>query len=366
MQHAHAVVVVTVATACGATTPRYDTTQPVTPKAAPPVAPGKVALHLRPLPWWTAIPAGDWFPLGLPTSERAPPRGAVVGDLRSIDVELDESSYQALRCAWLFAPGGKRGCGGERRTAAIDATVPMVSDVLQSLRERAGEVGATGVRDVRCFADARGEGRLWCEGTAVRDAAADVTVTSAPGARRTPSDDGLIAVAPLPAPSPTEAFDDATAGGALDVLRPGKLSVHGAFTASMRGGDPVLGQDIGLRYGALGTAIRVLKFGGDSQVMGVGLVAELQHRPSRSPVELLVGGSAMVAAPNGATNPAFEGLLGAHVGATKQLTYRIRGVAQPYISLRAGALRTSKAPTDGGSKVAPMVELHLGLSTPRR
>jgi hypothetical protein len=139
-------------------------------------------------------------------------------------------------------------------------------------------------------------------------------------------------VAPLPAPSPTEAFDDATAGGALDVLRPGKLSVHGAFTASMRGGDPVLGQDIGLRYGALGTAIRVLKFGGDSQVMGVGLVAELQHRPSRSPVELLVGGSAMVAAPNGATNPAFEGLLGAHVGATKQLTYRIRGVAQPYIS----------------------------------
>jgi hypothetical protein len=78
--------------------------------------------------------------------------------------------------------------------------------------------------------------------------------------------------------------------------------------------------------------------------------------------DLLLGASAVATAQNGATNPGFDGLYQGFGGIAYQtnMSLRLFGGGQPFLQLRAGTAY------EGGAvqRASPIVELHLGLSSP--
>lgn len=79
--------------------------------------------------------------------------------------------------------------------------------------------------------------------------------------------------------------------------------------------------------------------------------------------DLIAGGAALATAPNNSTNPDVDSIYQGFVGIAYQTPWQwlANAHAQPFIQLRVGAARGSAL--DG---TAPLVELHLGLSTPER
>jgi hypothetical protein len=97
-------------------------------------------------------------------------------------------------------------------------------------------------------------------------------------------------------------------------------------------------------------------------LVGIGFTALARVAIKDSRADMLVGASALAAAQNGATNPDFDGLYHGFVGLAYQTDWRIQGVAQPFVQLRAGVAHGTAI----ASQTLPMIELHLGLSTPEK
>lgn len=338
--------------------PRYWKTHPapLTP-VGPPRRTEDVRIAMKELPWWTVSDGGTQrFILGFDETAAGTLPGRVVGPVRSRNVALTEEVFVAMRCGWQIAMGTPDGCPMSReqgQTLAREA----ITEARAELRAKAGDAGATGVRDVRCFAEARpsdaGEPghldrQVWCEGTAVvTESLSNLAADADPGA--------AAAVDP-----------------AAPVEQPVTMATRFALVAdgsvAMLGEKPVVGSTLGLRYRPLELGFYILdlqrtsiapKEGG---LVGLGITALARFAIKGSRADALVGGSALAAAQNGATNPDFDGLYNGFVGIAYQSPWRIQGVAQPFVQLRAGAAYGTAL----AQKAMPMVELHLGLSTPER
>jgi hypothetical protein len=301
-----------------------------------------VQLELRALPWWTEAGGPEAFILGFPAPTRDPTSGRKLGAVRSDDVPLSDPVYRAIRCAWMIVPvGDPRPCEGDR-AIAIEESHAAIAEVHAQLRARAGDAGASGVGDVRCFAEhapAAGTARLWCEGTAL----------SVAEDSRAPS--------VTPRGLQPAGYEQTLVGTRLVLFADG--------SAGMRGGAPYLGSSFGLRYRPLELGLAVLSFDPSqdqprTRRIGLGATLLVRHPIARSRADALAGVTALAVAPNGATNPDFDGLYHGFVGVAYQTSWRLMGVAQPFAQLRLGAARGTGFPT------APMLELHLGLSTPER
>ena len=168
---------------------------------------------------------------------------------------------------------------------------------------------------------------MWCEGTAI--AVTGVSAPKEPGTR-------FLVVA------------DASVGALGD--------------------QPVVGTTLGVRYRPLEFGFYIADLSRESfapQDNGlVGLGGTLLGRIAlgRSRADAIAGATAAVVLQNGATNPAVDPLYYGFAGIAYQSPWRIGGYAQPFVQLRAGAART----TGMDAKTLPMLELHLGLTTPER
>lgn len=320
---------------------------PVTQVGAPRPAEA-VWAEMRPLPWWTVAGTEERFILAF--DETAPPAraGRRLGPVRSRDVVLDADQFEAVRCAWMIVPMGEpRPCASTTRAAAMVQAHDPVTAARTDLRAAAGAVGADGVTDIRCFAEARQvmasgrerrPSRLWCEGRAVVGAAAPA------------SEDPAAPVAHAPRTPPSRFV--LAADGSVGAL--GRAPVV-ASTLSLRF-SPI---EVGLVVADLQRETLAPQPGG---LVGLGVTALGRHAIAGSRVDALVGVSAMAVAINGSTNPDFDGHYQGFVGLAYQSTWRLGGVAQPFVQLRAGVARGAKV----APALQPLLELHLGLSTPER
>lgn len=319
-------LVLGVLAACGGAPQFAHTTPPALPAAAVPAPAAHVRLELRSTPWWTAVGDDARFLLGMPAAPVATP-GRTLGAIRSADVSLDDAGLAAAACAWSLA--GDRPCSGPR-IDAMAAVHDPIERALDELRARAGAAGANLAGDVRCFA-ARAPGHLWCEGVA-RVAAQD------PGGLE---DDPAAPTADPP------------------LLAPTRLALVADGSVAMAGRVPVIGSSVGLRYHPLELTFDVLDLSHDGTTRGlVGVGGTAMARIAlRRQLDAIAGGSAAAVAPNGSVNPTFTGRYAAFGGLSYQSSWRFRGIAQPWIELRAGAVRAAGA-------TSPMIGVHLGLSTP--
>lgn len=332
--------------------PRFDLAgPPPLLSVAPTISADAVRIELNRNPWWTSAGTETDFILGLPAPDTDATRGRVLGDLRSHNIGLSVEDLADLRCAWQIVPVGQsRPCQGPR-DAAITAVTPLVDRALGQLRDQAGRAGVPVVRDVRCFAkrDPRclptgsgqdcdwADARMWCEGHAL-----------------------------APASSAVPFGDERPA--ALDEVPSSRLALVAAASAGGSGPAWFSGADLGLRFRPLELDFHVLDFHHTMHANRVGFGGDLigRLRLGGSSADVLAGMSATAAAQNGATNPKFDGLFGAFAGVGYQTrTKWFFDVAQPYISLRGGVVR-GDVDGDGAIRWSPMIELHVGLSTPER
>jgi hypothetical protein len=312
---------------------------------------------MRQLPWWTVSDGGSQhFILGFDETAAGTLPGRVVGPVRSRNVALTEEVFVAMRCGWQIAMGKPEGCQMSReqgQTLAREA----ITEARAELQAKAGDAGATGVRDVRCFAEARlsdaGEPghmdrQVWCEGTAV--VSETLSNTS-----------GVAAADAAPVVDPTQPVDQPVTPATRFAL-----VADGSF--AMLGNKPVVGSTLGLRYRPFELGFYILDLQRTSLapmeggLVGIGFTALARFAIKGSRADALVGGSALAAAQNGAVNPDFDGLYNGFVGIAYQSSWRIQGVAQPFVQLRAGVAHGTAI----ASQTLPMVELHLGLSTPEK
>lgn len=275
--------------------------------------------------------------LGFDEPGTPPIRGRVLGDLRSADLPIDDL-YGALQCAWQIVPmGDPRPCHGMTRNDAMAAVRESIDHVRNDLRQRAAAIGADVVADIRCFAEAR-PARLWCEGIA-KSATASAASEHDPAA-------------------PIE-YAPRTPGARFTVLGDGSVGTLGKQV--------VVGTMLGIRYRPVELGLYILDLSRNSLApketgrVGLGGTALLRKALRRSRADALVGVSALATLQNGATNPSADSLYHGFLGFAYQSSWRISGVAQPFAQLRVGAARGSEI-----DKTLPMLELHLGLSTPER
>jgi hypothetical protein len=345
-------IVVAACVGCaGPGAPRYHGTAPsALPASVSPRASSEVRLELAALPWWTGAGTPDRFILGFDDPRTTPTPGTRLGPVRSRDIVLAPPDLAAVRCAWMIVPmGDGRLCHDTTRAEAAQQVRGAIEQAHDDLRARTGAAGADVVGNVRCFAardDAR-DARLWCEGVAIATTAS------------------------RPDPHPSGA-------GELDVptgaVVPSRFVLAADGSIGMLGGRAIVGASIGLRYrvGELAFYMLDLDRGSvlpqDGGVVGLGLTALGRLALGRSRADAIAGVSAVAVAINGSTNPDFDGLYHTFVGVAYQSPWRIGGAAQPFAQLRAGVARGSAiarlATTE--SQVVPMLELHVGLSTPER
>jgi hypothetical protein len=308
----------------------YERKPPALTPVAPPVARDEVRIAVKELPWWTTVENGREYILELGDPDTAL-LGTAIGPVRSSDVLLARDAHQAVRCAFqLVAMGDPRPCPGDR-DAATEIAQPFLDRALADMRGKAGDAGADGVRDVRCYTSANPKDRasdfLWCEGTAIAIVA--VTTPEPPGTR-------LLVVA------------DASVGALGD--------------------QPVVGTTVGLRY-------RPLEFGfyiadlsrytlapTENGIIGLGGTLLGRFAIGRSRADVIAGATAAVLARNNSMNPDVDARYYGFAGIAYQTSWRLGNYAQPFVQLRAGAARS----TAMDSKLRPMLELHFGLTTPER
>jgi hypothetical protein len=328
------------------------------PAALVPVGPPRdarsVRVEMKPLPWWTVAESSRYFVLGFDEPEHPVTHGAPIGAMRSRDVALDAEIYDAVKCGWEIVPmGDPRACSGMTREQAMEISHDAITEARAELRAKAADAGAGVVGDVRCFAEelpahdaATAPARLWCEGIAMA---------------------GTAAVADAIAEAQDEIDPAAPITGAPR-MTPTRLVFYADGSAGMLDTKAVVGSTLGIRYAPFEVGFYLLDLQRESVVpqdnglVGVGLTALLRHAIRGSRADAIAGVSAVAAFKNGATNPDFDGLYHGFVGVAVQSPWRIAGVAQPYAQLRAGAAFGTAV----AAKTAPMLELHIGLSTPER
>jgi hypothetical protein len=142
-----------------------------------------------------------------------------------------------------------------------------------------------------------------------------------------------------------------------------RLLLHADASGGILGRVRYLGSTFGLRYRPLELGLSVLDLSRDGTsrrriALGATLLGRRAIARSRS--DAIAGVTAMAVAGNGETNPDFDGLYHGFVGIAYQTPWRLSGVAQPFAQLRVGAARGT------GVTTTPMLELHLGLSSPER
>lgn len=332
--------------------PRYAT---AAPPPLTPVGPQRdattVRIEMKDLPWWTIADSKHSFVLAFDESEAPPTRGARVGPVRSRDITLDADIYSATRCAWEIVPMGEpRPCRGLDRLTAMEIARDAITEARAELRAKAADAGASVVGDVRCFAEHRpvadATPRLWCEGVAL---AADLAVAAPPSA-----------IDPTSDPAAPIAHDPRT--------KPTRFVFLADASVGMLADKPVVASTLGIRYRPFELGFYILDLQRETLVpqdrglVGLGLTALVRKSIGRSRADAIAGVSAIAAFENNSTNPDFDGLYHGFVGVAYQSPWRISGVAQPFAQLRAGAAYGTAI----AAQTVPMVELHLGLSTPER
>jgi hypothetical protein len=318
-----ALAVACVACANNPGAPRYRGTQPTAlPAFAPPVPAEAVRVAMQPLPWWTVADHGTAYVLQLGDPEVSL-EGHAIGAVRSSDVDAD---HEAVRCAFQIVPmGDPRPCAGPREVAT-DIARPAIDRALAELQAQAGSAGANGVRDVRCFASDRTSGHVWCEGTAIDTTR--IAPPQQPGSR-------FLLVA------------DASVG---------------TF-----GSQAVVGSTLGVRYRPIELGFYIADLSRSSVapqqggLIGLGGTVLGRFGLGGSRADAIAGVTAATVLRNGSTNPDVTALYYGFAGLAYQSTWRISGHAQPFVQLRAGAARSTAE-----KQTLPMLELHLGLSTPER
>lgn len=333
-----------VAAACGSNpgNPQWRTVAPrALASVAPPREPARVTLEMFAVPWWTLAESGTTFILAFDEPQRPPVAGKRVGPVRSSDVVLAADELAAVRCAWKIVPmGDARPCTGERAEAMAVAH-PIIARAEDDLRAQAARAGLGAVAGVRCFAADSRTPHLWCEGVAV---AVDDTVTALP-----------------PGEDPTQPIDRDPA------VRPSRFVLVADGGVGMLGRQVVVSSTVGLRYRPVELGFYIADLSRHSLApmeggrVGVGATALGRYALGRSRWDAIAGGSVVATLTNGATNPAVAGLYEGFAGIAYQTDWRIFGAAQPWIQLRAGA-----AYDRAGDRAAPLVGLHVGLSTPER
>lgn len=325
-------VLVALVAGCGGV-PRHDA-RPPPPLVwhGPPIAADQIVVDLYANPWWTATGTDTEFTLDLPAPDDARAVGRSLGPMRSAAVPMTAVAFADARCAWQIVPmGDPRPCAGPR-DAAIDAAWPLVEQALADLRAQAGAAGVPRVTAARCFARlVDQQGWLWCEGTA-SDAVAGPW--DRPGAPRE---------------------------GKLDTGAASRLALVADASFGNVGDAWYRGADVGLRYRPVEVTLRMLAFFDDTISLGGAVVG--RQRLGTSSTDVLLGLSATASARNGSVNPTFHGTYGVFAGLGAQSRGRwFLGRAQVYASLRAGLAYGD--PADGAHRLAPTLELRLGLSTP--
>jgi hypothetical protein len=157
------------------------------------------------------------------------------------------------------------------------------------------------------------------------------------------------------------------APASIDELASTRLAIVAGASAGVLGRSWFSGADLGLRYRPVELDFHVVDFHRTTQPQRVGVGGDLlgRMRLPHGSLDALVGASATAAAQNGAINPKFGGIFAGFAGLGAQARTKLFGVAQPYVSVRAGIERGDVA-GDGTKRIAPMIELHFGLSSPER
>ena len=321
---------------------------PLVPVAAA-IPADQVRVEMTRNPWWTVYGTDDDFMLILPAPDAPATPGRSVGDARSADVALDRDQFAALRCAWKgVTMGDSRPCDGSRDDAKAAIADPLAR-AIDELRAHAGAAGVGLVGDVRCFGvetprrnhqpvdDWKPNARMWCEGTA--------RVASAPAGP------GDAAGEALDHPVETESTRFAL--------------IADASAGALGGDNPYLGTDVGLRYRPFELTFRVIDLVRDRGRVGLGGTLAVRRRFAGSTTDLFASVSETAMGQNMAVNPSFDGIASAMLGIGYQARTKWLGVAQPYISFGAGAIRGDVA-GDGTVRVSPAIELRVGMSTPER
>jgi hypothetical protein len=403
--------------------PAYDTSRPKPlQRVGPPRDATTVRIAMKPLPWWTVAGGRDAFVLGFDASSSRPaPPGARIGGVRSRDIELADHVFEAVRCAWLTVPMGEsRPCPRTSRTEAMAIARDAITEARAELRAHVADAGADAVADVRCFAERDADrARVWCEGTAIASALGQRiareepslptnaraeprprVVTNEPdptapfGHEPAPSAPHAAPIDRTPAPSephaapsdrepapsepdPAAPIDHEPAPSEPDPAAPidhepqlteTRFVLFADASVGMLGKRPIVGSTLGLRYRPLEFGFYILDLQRESLaprddgVVGIGVTTLYRIALGDSRADALIGGSALIAAVNNTTNPQFDRLYHGFGGIAYQTPWRIAGAAQPFVQLRAGAAY-------GGviaSRVLPMLELHVGLTSPER
>jgi hypothetical protein len=377
---------------------RYRATAPA---ALVPVGPPRdarsVRVEMKALPWWTVAESSRYFVLGFDERDQTPTKGARIGAVRSRDIALDDHTLGATKCAWEIVPmGDPRACQYTTRETAMAVSHDAIAEARAELRAKAADAGAGVVGDVRCFAervpvatsadaspsgspDASASpiaGRLWCEGIAL-----DATVTAGEVASGAVAPSGVAPGGVASGGRDPASIDPAGADRAVPDevdpaapisydprVTPTRLVFYADASVGMLDAKPVVASTLGIRYRPFEVGFYILDLQRESVVpqdrglVGLGLTALLRHAIGGSRADAIAGVSAIAAFQNGATNPDFDGLYHGFVGIAYQSPWRIAGTAQPYAQLRAGAAYGTAI----AQKTVPMLELHLGLSTPER
>jgi hypothetical protein len=333
--------------------PKYSGTKRPPPLKAvgAPLPASSVAVRMAVLPWWTLWDANS-FVLSFdhnPADDR-PIRGRPIGAIRSRDIELHDDLFEAVRCAWS---GETKLCGDRSIKSAGEQAHDAIAEARAELRARTADAGADIVGNVRCFAERRktadpaepGPSKLWCEGVAYSAVSADVVAEEIQLER-----------------DPAAPIDHAPR------LAETRFTLVADAGVGMQGGKPIVSSTLGIRYRPIEVGFYILDLQResvapkDTGLVGLGLtVLGRKQLRKRSGADAILGGSAIAAFQNGATNPDIDGLYQGFVGLAYQSRLNIWH-GQPWVQLRAGGATGTAVK----NRVQPLVELHLGLATPER
>jgi hypothetical protein len=350
-----ALVVMSFAAACSNNpgVPRYGGAKrpPPLKQVGEPRPAASVAVRMAALPWWTLY-GDNGFVLQFeqdPSDER-PVRGRPVGAIRSRDIELDDDTFEAVRCAWS---GESKLCGGRSIMSAGEQAHAAITEARAELRARTADAGADVVGNVRCFAKRQrtgdptsfGPSKLWCEGVAYSAVSADEVAVEIQRER-----------------DPAAPIDHEPR------IAEARFTLVADAGVGIQGSKPIVSSTLGIRYRPIEAGFYILDLQResvapqDSGLVGLGLtVMGRKQLRKGSGADAILGGSAIAAFQNGATNPDFDGLYQGFVGLAYQSRFNIWH-GQPWVQLRAGAATGTAVK----NRVQPLLELHLGMATPER
>jgi hypothetical protein len=296
----------------------------------------EVRIEVRPNQWFDIASQGGVFMLAFAAPHAPPTSGRALGALRSDDIHLDSSDE--MRCAWQVVPfGDERPCIGVSRVEAMTKVQPAIHRAFDELRAKAGQAGATVVGNVRCYSTlGREQAHLWCEGTA------------------------LVPDSTLPDRVEVDPSEPTTADIPVATNRLA-LAARGGVT--LLGSDPVVTAALVLRYRPIEIAWELGALEDHRSLATIGASATWRIALPPPGLDAIVGAQASAVLENNATNPVFHGLYEGFTGVMYQTSWKISGVAQPYVQLRIGAAHAHAilpAPT------VPMFGLAIGLSSPER